>query len=54
MPILEAGLIGLPIISTPIPAVQDLLPDGALIFEKGLEPGQLAEQILNWIKNKPN
>lgn len=53
MPILEAGLIGLPIISTPIPAVQDLLPDGALIFEKGLEPGQLAEQILNWIKNKP-
>jgi len=43
----------MPIISTAIPAVQDLRPDGALVFDRDLDPHQLAVLIKDWIKHKP-
>jgi len=52
MPILEAGFIGTPIISTPVPVVQDLHLEDALIFEHGLEVHKLATQIVEWMDSK--
>jgi len=53
MPILEAGLLGVPIISTAVPAVQDLHLDDALIFDRELEPSRLANRIVEWLDHKP-
>ncbi|MDP3449562.1 MAG: glycosyltransferase family 4 protein, partial [Anaerolineaceae bacterium] len=53
MPILEAGLLGLPIISTEVPAVQELQLTEALIFSKDTRPSELASKILTWINEKP-
>jgi len=53
MPILEAGLLGIPIVSTAVPVVQDLQITDALIFSKDLAPSELADQILEWINGKP-
>jgi glycosyltransferase involved in cell wall biosynthesis len=53
MPILEAGLLGLPIISTEVPAVQDLQLTEALIFSKDITPSDLARKIFSWLNEKP-
>lgn len=53
MPILEAGVTGLPIISTPIPAINELVEQNALVFSHSTPPHQLANQILSWIRKKP-
>jgi glycosyltransferase involved in cell wall biosynthesis len=53
MPILEAGLLGLPIISTEVPAVQDLQLTEALIFSKDTRPSELARKIFSWLNEKP-
>ena len=53
MPILEAGFLGIPVISTAVPAVSDLAGDNALIFSLDTDAGQLAEQILNRVVARP-
>ncbi len=53
MPVLEAGLLGIPVISTPIPATNELLQDNALVFSLNTSPSRLAEEILSWMKTKP-
>lgn len=53
MPILEAGLIGIPIISTDIPAVQDMQLKDALIFDQDIDPLQLSKRIADWMDQKP-
>lgn len=53
MPILEAGLLGKPIIATNVPAIQDLHLKEPLLFEPNSVPEQLAITILNWLKEKP-
>ena len=53
MPILEAGVTGLPIISTPIPAINELVEQNAFVFSHTTPPHQLANQILSWIRKKP-
>ena len=53
MPVLEAGLIGLPILSTAVPAVRDLAQDEVLLFSPDEAPLRLAERILDWLKARP-
>lgn len=53
MPILEAGFLGIPVISTAVPAVSDLAGDNALIFSLDTDAGQLAEHILNRVVARP-
>jgi glycosyltransferase involved in cell wall biosynthesis len=48
MPILEAGLAGLPVITTPVPAANELALEEAFVFTLNLDPLGLAEQMLNW------
>lgn len=53
MPVLEAGLTGLPIISTPIPVIDELVDHNAFVFSLSTPPHQLADQVLSWIRMKP-
>jgi glycosyltransferase involved in cell wall biosynthesis len=53
MPNLEAGLTRLPIISTPMPAINELVEHNAFVFSHTTTPPQLAYQILSWIRKKP-
>ena len=53
MPILEAGLLGLPVISTPVPALNELVKEKALVFSLSTPSAQLAGQILSWMSIKP-
>jgi glycosyltransferase involved in cell wall biosynthesis len=52
MPILEAGLLGKPIISTNVPAIQDLHLQEPLLFEPDVAPEILAAKMLSWLKKK--
>jgi mannosylglucosylglycerate synthase len=48
MPVLEAGMAGIPAVCTDVPAAIEIgLPD-AIVFDEAEDPGQLADRILNW------
>ena len=48
MPVLEAGLAGVPVICTNIPVAEEIGQQDVTIFDKEQDPAQLAEQILQW------
>jgi glycosyltransferase involved in cell wall biosynthesis len=48
MPILEAGLLGMSIFSTEIPAVQEIGDGDVIQFSPDASPHKVAELILNW------
>jgi glycosyltransferase involved in cell wall biosynthesis len=51
MPILEAGLIGMPIFSTQIPATLEIGQQDVTIFSKDDPAEKVAEMILDWSQN---
>jgi glycosyltransferase involved in cell wall biosynthesis len=53
MPVLEAGLAGLPVFSTPIPATQEIGREDVNTFDWDQEPGAIADQILGWAESSP-
>ncbi|MBN1119462.1 MAG: trehalose-phosphatase [Anaerolineae bacterium] len=53
MPVVEAGLVGLPVFSTEIPAAAEIGGDDIVIFDKTDEPGRIAAKILKWIEANP-
>ena len=53
MPVLEAGLAGLPVICTDVPAAQDLARNEAFIFAHNIDPAWLAGQILKRVNENP-
>ena len=53
MPILEAGLIGLPVASAAVPAAVELGGGDVLRFDPTLEPDQLARELLDWLARNP-
>ena len=48
MPVLEAGLVGVPVVCTDIPAAVEIGGEDVTIFDAAQEPAQLAEQLLSW------
>jgi glycosyltransferase involved in cell wall biosynthesis len=51
MPVLEAGLVGIPAICTPnVPAAIEIGGEDVTIFDTNLEPAKLAEQIIEWMQ----
>ena len=50
MPVLEAGLIGIPIVSRDVPAVQELAKKEALIFSADANPAQVATQLVHMLE----
>jgi glycosyltransferase involved in cell wall biosynthesis len=53
MPILEAGLIGMPIFSTEIPAMQEIGGQEVIQFSPDDSAGNVAELILSWAQASP-
>ncbi len=53
MPILEAGLIGMPIFSTEIPASEEIGGQEVIRFSADSSADQVAELILGWARNSP-
>lgn len=53
MPVLEAGLLGLPVITTHVPAIQDLGLDRVLLISDNDPPQLAAERIIAWLDTRP-
>ncbi len=53
MPLVEAGLLGLPIISTRVPSLSELMDGKALVITPDMDHTDLAKAILNWLESKP-
>jgi len=53
MPILEAGLLGVPVICTDVPAAEEIGGQDVTVFDASQEPAQTAEQILAWAEKSP-
>jgi glycosyltransferase involved in cell wall biosynthesis len=54
MPILEAGMIGMPIFSTEIPATEEIGGPEVVRFSADEPADQVAELILAWVRNNPS
>ncbi len=50
MPVLEAGLAGIPVFSTPVPATAELASREAYIFTPNDNAAKVAKQILHWMR----
>ena len=53
MPVLEAGLGGLPIASTDVPAAVEIAPDEVFLFSAKDPPETVAEGMLDFLENNP-
>jgi glycosyltransferase involved in cell wall biosynthesis len=54
MPVLEAGLLGIPAICTPnVPAATEIGREDVTIFDTTTKPADLADQIINWTRTNP-
>jgi glycosyltransferase involved in cell wall biosynthesis len=53
MPVMEAGLAGIPVVSRPVPAARELAQDDARIFENNASPAQVAEVITDMVRGNP-
>ena len=53
MPILEAGLLGMPIFTTQVPAAEEIGRSEVIRFSPGDSPEQVAGTILNWVNSSP-
>jgi glycosyltransferase involved in cell wall biosynthesis len=50
MPVLEAGLVGIPVMCTNVPAAEEIGDGDVIIFDADQEPTELAQQILKWVE----
>jgi glycosyltransferase involved in cell wall biosynthesis len=53
MPVLEAGLVGIPVVCTKVPAAVEIGGEDVLIFDKRDNAADLADQILKWAEGSP-
>jgi mannosylglucosylglycerate synthase len=53
MPIMEAALVGLPVVTTPIPAAVELGGEDVVIISNQEEPEQIARKILDKVNQTP-
>lgn len=53
MPILEAGLAGIPVVSTNVPAAQEIGQKNVTIFSADTPPDDLASKIVQLVENNP-
>jgi glycosyltransferase involved in cell wall biosynthesis len=48
MPVLEAGLVGLPVICTNVPAAEEIGGEDVIVFDADESPDHLADRLLTW------
>jgi glycosyltransferase involved in cell wall biosynthesis len=53
MPVLEAGLVNIPLFSTPIPAAKEIGSPDVNIFPKNATPTEVVNLLMNWEGNDP-
>ena len=53
MPVLEAGLAGLPVVCTDVPAAREIAGDAVLLFHPDDLPQSVANLILTWAERSP-
>lgn len=53
MPVLEAGLVGIPVISTAVPAAVEIGDENVLLISTNTSAQILADQILIWLQDNP-
>jgi glycosyltransferase involved in cell wall biosynthesis len=53
MPVLEAGLVGIPVVATAVPAAQEIAAPDAIVFDLADGAEQVAGHILAWAENDP-
>ncbi len=53
MPVLEAGLVGVPVLCTDVPAAQEIGGEDVILFDAAEAPAHVAEQILAWVEGSP-
>jgi glycosyltransferase involved in cell wall biosynthesis len=53
MPVLEAGLAGVPVVCTAVPAAVEIGGADVILFDEAEEPAALAERILDWAGVNP-
>jgi glycosyltransferase involved in cell wall biosynthesis len=53
MPVLEAGLTGIPVVSTAVPAAMEIGGQDVILFDKSQDPAQLAKRIITWAERSP-
>jgi glycosyltransferase involved in cell wall biosynthesis len=53
MPVLEAGLVGVPVVCTDVPAAVEIGGDDVILFDERDGPDQLATRILAWAESSP-
>jgi mannosylglucosylglycerate synthase len=54
MPLLEAAFVGLPLISTGIPSLKEIIGNNALEFSPKDNPKVLAKRIVDWLMANPD
>ncbi len=54
IPILEAGLAGLPIFTTEVPALEEFEPECVNLIERSELPSQVARRIKAWAESNPS
>jgi glycosyltransferase involved in cell wall biosynthesis len=53
MPVLEAGLAGVPVVCTDMPAADEIAGPDAMRFDPGEDPSDLADEILSLLEEDP-
>lgn len=53
MPVVEAGLVGLLVVSTSVPAAEEIGGKEVRVFDPETDPDQLADDIIDWIEANP-
>jgi glycosyltransferase involved in cell wall biosynthesis len=53
MPVLEAGLAGIPVICTEVPAAVEIGGEDVMLFDTSKDPAELADRILAWSETNP-
>ena len=53
MPVLEAGLVGMPVFCTAVPAAVEIGGDDVVVFSESEEPAEVADRLLAWAEGSP-
>lgn len=53
MPVLEAGLVGMPVFCTAVPAALEIGGDDVVVFAESAGPAEVADRLLAWAGDSP-
>lgn len=53
LPVLEAGLVGVPVVCTYVPAAEEIGGEDVTVFDAAEDPAHLARRILAWAEQSP-